>query len=358
MSRVARLQPLLEQRELDGLIVSTPANLFYVTGYTGSNGVALVNGNGGPHRFLTDFRYETQVAAQLDDAFEAKIVTGDLLEALAPTLPAARVGFDDASVSVRDHERIREGAGAGTELVAAAGLVEELRLIKDEDELERIRAAAQLTDSIYEWLLGQRLEGRAERDVAIELEHEMRRRGAQAPSFPSIVVGGTRGALPHGTPSDAPLERGTLVTIDIGAQLDGYCADCTRTFAIGEEPGEEARAVYELVLQAQIAGVDAVRAGPRGREVDAVARAVIDEGGYGERFGHGLGHGVGIEVHEAPKLSRHGGEEPLREGAVVTVEPGIYVPERFGVRIEDLVVVTADGCEVLSGFAKELLVVD
>jgi Xaa-Pro aminopeptidase len=357
MSRAARLADVVAAEELDALIVGGAANLRYLTGYTGSNGLALIAG-GGDWRFLTDFRYEAQAAVQVPPEFTREIVTGELLDALAAELPAGRVGFDDTATSVRQHARLAAAASADAELVAAGGLVERLRAIKEPGEIERLRAAAGLVDGIYAWLVEDGLAGRRERDVAVELEHEMRRRGADGPSFDSIVASGPRGALPHASPGDAPIEPGTLVTIDIGAKLDGYCSDCTRTFAVGREPDGLAREVYDLVLRAQLAGLEAVAAGRTGQEVDAVAREVIEAAGHGERFGHGLGHGVGMEIHEGPRLSRRGGEAMLRAGHVVTVEPGVYLPGRLGVRIEDLVVVTDGAADVLSGFTKELLVVD
>jgi Xaa-Pro aminopeptidase len=357
MSRAERLAELAAGEGLDGLIVGGAANLRYATGYTGSNGLALIAGDG-DCRFLTDFRYETQAAGEVGPEFAREIVTGELLDALAKSLPAGRIGFDDASISVRQHARLTEQASAGAELVAAGGLVERLRRVKDAGEIGRIRAAAALVDEIYAWLLERGLAGRRERDIALELEHEMRLRGAEGPSFDSIVASGPRGALPHARPGEDPIGPGTLVTIDIGARLDGYCSDCTRTFAVGGPPEELGREIYDLVLRAQLAGLGAVGPGPTGREVDEVARAVIDEAGYAERFGHGLGHGVGLEIHEGPRLSRRGGDEALEPGNVVTVEPGVYLPDRLGVRIEDLVVVTADGAEVLSRFTKALVIAD
>ena len=357
MSRAARLAELVAAEGLDGLIVTGAANLRYVTGYTGSNGLALI-GRDGDRRFLTDFRYETQAAEEVPPEFTRSIVTGELLDALAAELPPGRIGFDDDATSVRAHGRLAGAASAEAELVAAGGLVERLRAVKDPGEVERIRAAAGLVDEVYAWLLERGLAGRREREVAVELEHEMRRRGADGPSFDSIVASGPRGALPHASPGDEVIAPGMLVTIDIGARRDGYCSDCTRTFAVGREPDGLAREIYDLVLAAQVAGLEAVAAGRTGREVDAVAREVVELAGYGERFGHGLGHGVGIEIHEGPRLSRRGGDEALQAGNVVTVEPGVYLPGRVGVRIEDLVVVKDGGCEVLSRFPKELVVAD
>jgi Xaa-Pro aminopeptidase len=361
-ARLERLDALLLERELDALLVTGAANLRYLTGYSGSNGLALATA-AGERLFLTDFRYATQVETDVDDEFERQIGKADLIEDLGRWLERRaaagpwRLGFEDDHMTVRRHASLREHVPERVELVAAGGLVEELRIVKDVEELERIRAAAALIDDVLDTLARQGLAGRSERAVAIDVENEMRRRGASGPSFATIVAAGPHGALPHATPRDVPIPPDTLVVVDLGAVLDGYCSDCTRTFATGRLDDEQ-HDVYDLVLRAQEAGLAALAPGPTGREVDAVARGVIAAGGYGERFGHGLGHGVGIEVHEAPRLSQVGGTQQLAPGHVVTVEPGIYLPDRFGVRIEDLVAVTDDGHEVLSHFGKELLTVD
>jgi Xaa-Pro aminopeptidase len=354
--RPARLAELIAAEELDALIVEGAANLRYLTGYTGSNGLALLRADGGG-RFFTDFRYASQVAVEVDGAFACEIVTGELLDALAGSLAAGRVGFDDSRTTVRRRASLGELVDSRVELVAAAGLVERLRAVKDESEIDAITAAASLIDELLGWLFAAPLRGRTERELAIALEHKMRLLGASAPSFGSIVASGAHAALPHAQPRAVPIERGTLVTFDIGALVDGYCSDCTRTIAVGE-PGERAREVYGIVLAAQLAGLAAIAPGVSGREVDARARVVIEQAGYGERFGHGLGHGVGLEIHEAPRLSRIGGDLELVARNVVTVEPGIYVPDELGVRIEDLVVVRENGAQVLSSFTKELLVLD
>lgn len=362
--RVASLAGELAGLELDALLIDSLVNVRYLTGFTGSSAAALVVGDGargklGGHRFLSDFRYATQSAEQVPDVFEREIVTGDLLGALAGTLADAggRLGFDDASLTVKQHQKLAELLEGAWELVPCTGAVERLREIKDAGEIARIRAASELADDALRSVLADGLVGRTERDVAIELELRMRRLGAQAPSFPSIVAAGAHGALPHATPRDAEIPPDVLVTIDWGALHEGYCSDCTRTYATGEAISAQAREVYELVLRAQQHGLEAVRAGLSGREVDAVARAVIEAAGHGEDFGHGLGHGVGMEIHEGPRLSRTAGEEPLRAGNVVTVEPGVYLPGVLGVRIEDLVVVAEDAQEVLTSLPKELTVV-
>ena len=309
--------------------------------------------------FFTDFRYRTQSAEQVVDEFAREIVIGSLLDAAVQALDGAsgRLGFDEANVTVAQHERLRAALPGGWELSPCAGAVERLRAVKDERELQRLRAAAKLADEALGGVLEAGLIGRTERDLAIELELRMRKLGAEAPSFPSIVAAGAHGALPHAEPREVEIPRDVLVTIDWGAQLDGYCSDCTRTYATGAGVSERAREVYELVLAAQQAGVAAVTAGPTGREVDAVARELVVRAGEGEHFGHGLGHGVGMEVHEAPRLARTEGEQPLLAGNVVTVEPGVYLPGELGVRIEDLLAVREDGHEVLTGLGKALTVI-
>jgi Xaa-Pro aminopeptidase len=356
--RIEALLAELRSHELEALLVANGANLRYLTGFTGSNGLALIDaGAKARHRFFTDFRYATQSAEQVPDLYEREIVRDDMFEAMAHALPGGgRLGYDDASTSVKQHARLHELIGASWELVGCGGTVEALREVKSTAEVQAIAAACELADEALRQTLQRGLVGRSEREVAIELELAMRRLGAQAPSFPSIVAGAAHGALPHAQPRDAAIVRDTLVTIDWGASLDGYCSDCTRTFATGE-PGEPARQSYALVLEAQEAALAAVRAGVTGREVDAVAREIIEAAGHGEHFGHGVGHGVGLEIHEGPRLSRTAGEEPLRPGNVVTVEPGVYLPGRLGVRIEDLVVVRETGCERLTALPKELTIV-
>jgi len=362
--RVLRLAVELAERELDVLLVASAVNLRYLSGFTGSHGLALVAGAGsgserGASRFFTDFRYDTQSAEQLYAGFEREIVAGELLDAAARSLPieGGRLGFDEASMTVAQHARLREHLPTEWELVPFAGAVERMRAVKDADECDRLRAAAALADEALAGVLEAGVVGRSERDVAIELELFMRRLGAEAVSFPSIVAAGAHAALPHAEPRAVPIPRDVLLTIDWGAQLDGYCSDCTRTYATGEGISAQAREVYELVLSAQQAALAAVRAGPSGRELDGVARAVIERAGHGQDFGHGLGHGVGMEVHEGPRLSRIAGEEPLRAGNVVSIEPGVYLPERLGVRIEDVVIVGARESENLSSLPKGLTVV-
>jgi Xaa-Pro aminopeptidase len=355
-TRADRLVALLDEREVDALLVTSLVNVRWLTGYTGSNGVVLV----GVHdlrTFLTDFRYVTQARQQVH-GFGQRIGENDLLDEALAALPQGdlRLGVEDQHVSVRTFDRLREALPASVELVPAGGGIEQLRTVKDAGEVARIRAAAELADAALQATLADGLAGRSERSVALALEAELRLLGAERPSFDTIVASGAHGALPHAVPRDAEIAAGDLVTIDWGAQLDGYCSDCTRTFAAGGEPDARAREVYELVLRAQLAGLDAVAPGVSGRDADAAARATIEAGGHGEHFGHGLGHGVGLEIHEAPRLSKTS-SATLAAGNVVTVEPGVYLPGELGVRIEDLVLVTDDGCERLNTLPKDLTVV-
>ena len=352
MTRADRVERRVGESGLDALLVTDRLNLRYLTGFTGTNGIAVV----GPEtrRFLTDSRYVERARAEVD-GFDLEPAPQELRLALAQGWPegAVRLGFDDADVSVRLHGKLRETLPERVELLPAGGLVEAERAVKEARELDAIRAAAELTDAIYDWVRERGLVGRTERAVALAVEQEMRERGADDPAFPSIVAAAENGALPHATPRDVEIAANTLVTLDIGARLDGYCSDGTRAWATGDLDDDLAE-LYETVKRAQQAALDAVRPGAEGKAVDAVARDLIAAAGHGDHFGHGLGHGVGLDIHEAPRLARTS-DAVLDAGNVVTVEPGIYVPGRGGARIEDLVVVTAEGREVLSSTTKELV---
>ncbi len=360
--RIERLAAKVAEAGLDWLLVSAPLNVRWLTGFTGSNGVALCPADPGhnPAVLLTDFRYTEQVAAQAPSAWQIEIASNDLLGAgLAEKFPVAdaggegygTVGYDDTHLTVAQLDALRTAFDGRASFEPLNGSVEALRLIKSASEVEKIRAAAQLADAAMAELLEGGLIGRTELEVALVLESAMRRSGAQELSFPPIVAAGAHGALPHAEPREVAIAANEMVTIDWGAKLDGYCSDCTRTYFTGEVSDAQAQ-IYDLVLEAQLAATAAVRPGPTGREVDLVARAIIESGGYGENFGHGLGHGVGLDVHEAPRLSRHG-DTPLEAGMIVTVEPGIYVAAECGVRIEDLLLITDDGSEALNSLPKE-----
>jgi Xaa-Pro aminopeptidase len=346
-----RLEQQLSERELDQMLVTNLVNVRYLTGFTGTNGACVCGP--GLRLFFTDFRYTERAEAETE-GWEILTVASDWLGGIAERL-RGRVGFEDDQMSVRVLEKLKEKLAEGIEMVPAGGRVEELRRVKDGEELARIEEAAKLADEIWRWSVERGLAGKSEREVARAAEARMRDLGAD-PSFPTIVAAGPNGALPHAEPGEREIGRGELVVFDMGAQLDGYCSDGTRTFATGEL-GEEARGVYEVVREAQAASLAAIEAGVKGAEVDRVAREVIEAAGHGDRFGHGLGHGVGLEVHEGPHLSLRS-NDVLAAAEVVTVEPGIYLPGKLGVRIEDLVVVTEDGLRNLSSLPKELQIVD
>jgi Xaa-Pro aminopeptidase len=362
-TRADRLAELVVGEGLDQLIVgdlvrpgdSGPdaiANVRWLTGFSGTSSLAIV----GPEArtFLTDFRYTERAQRQVDGTFERVTASARLLPELAERL-AGRVGFDDAATSVANLRRLDDEVGDAVELVATNRLVEQLRRQKDDGEQQTIGEAARLADDAYESVLAGGLVGRSEREVALAAEARIRELGAE-PAFSAIVAAGENGALPHAEPSEREIRAGELVVWDMGAKLDGYCSDCTRTFAAGKPDGE-AREVYELVRRAQAAGLTAIRPGVGGAEADEVARAVIRDADHVEHFGHGLGHGVGLEVHEAPRMGPRSTDE-LLAGDVVSVEPGVYLPGSFGVRIEDLVVVTGNGPRNLSSLPKELRIID
>src|SRR5918995_6182795 len=290
MTRAERLAGLVGERERSMLFVSDLVNVRYLTGFTGTNGACLV----GPETraFYTDFRYTERAEAEIGEGWERPPAERDFLPQIARVMKG-RVGFEDGKLSVRQREKLGAAVGEGVELVAAGDLVEELRAVKDAAEVERIAAAAQLADDVYRWAIERGLSGRSELAVARETLAHMRELGAE-PSFPPIIAAGPNRALPHPEPGEREIGSGELVVFDMGAELDGYCSDCTRTYATGD-PGDEAREVYELVLRAQEAALDAIRPGAGGKEVDAVPRGMIAEAGHGERFGHGTGHGVGLE---------------------------------------------------------------
>jgi Xaa-Pro aminopeptidase len=359
-ARLERLAGELDRLGLNALLVDAPVDLRYLTGFTGSNGLALVlNGSSGGHRFLTDFRYTVRSSVEVTGPLLRETVTGELRDSVASLLSpdGGRLGFDEGKLTVGAHRRLLEQMPKGWELVGCAGAIERLRAVKEASEVSSIAAACELADAALSEVLEGGLAGRTERQVAFALETRMRELGAESPSFGSIVAAGAHGALPHAQPREVEIPKDVLVTIDWGALHEGYCSDCTRTYATGEGTSEQAREVYALVLAAQERGLEVLRAGPNGREIDAAAREVIERGGQGERFGHGLGHGVGLDIHEAPRLSRTASQEPLVDGNVVTIEPGVYLPDALGVRIEDLAVVRPTGSDVLTRLPKALTVI-
>lgn len=345
MTRLERLAAGLE----DPLLVTSRVNVRYLVGLDSSNAALLVEPDGETSLF-TDSRYALRAGTVEGVAFRQtrRNVVGELAELLA----GRRVGVEGATLTVAQWETLRAG---GVEPVLTQGVVERLRAVKDPGEIDALRAAAALSDLLFDELARQPFAGRTERELAWWIERRFRELGAEKVAFDVLVAAGVHGASPHAEVRDVPIPPGTLVTVDAGCVVDGYCSDCTRTFATGELPGQLAE-IYALCRQAQQAGLDAVGPGVGGRDADAASRNPIEEAGYGEAYGHGMGHGIGLEVHEAPAL-RPESEDVLEAGNVVSVEPGIYLPGVGGVRIEDQVLVTEHGAERLTAFTKDLLTV-
>jgi len=357
-SRRSRLAQRAGEAGLDAFLVlnvegSDRPNLRYLTGFTGTFGVLIC---GEETVFATDSRYTERAESEVAGlpVEEVKGRWTDWLAERLRSLGVKRLGINSRTISLYFFQELEKKL-SGVELVPQEGWVESLRLVKDPQEVEKMAAAVSLTEEGLRWLLGRLKPGMTEREAALELEMWYRKNGAEQIAFDLIVAFGEHSSMPHYVPAGRELREGDLLLFDIGAKVDGYCADMTRVVALGR-PSPGARAIYELVLAANRAGIEAVQAGMAAKEVDQAARRVIEEAGYGDKFGHGLGHGVGLEVHEAPRLSPTS-DDVLQAGMAVTVEPGVYLPGEFGVRIEDLVIVKEDGCELLTSFPKDELLI-
>lgn len=351
VERIAALRRRLEEAGCDGLVSLSPADNFYLTGFMGSTSAVIVTAD--RVEFLCDFRYREQAREQVQ-AFEIREEETSVLTPAGKRLGELglkQIAFEPGAMTVADRLRLEEHAGR--KLKPLAGLVAALRLYKDSDEIGRIREALQLTEEALSSVLPHLEEGISEREMAARLEYEFKCRGASGAAFSSIALFGPRSSLPHGSPGERRLQRGDIVLFDCGCLLEGYCSDLTRTYLFDTIPESWFEEVYELTLTAQQVALEAAKPGMKCVELDAVARDLIADAGHGERFGHGLGHGVGIEIHEGPRVSTLS-EEVLEPGMVVTIEPGVYVPGQGGVRIEDMIAVTEDGCEVLTRMPKEL----
>lgn len=353
MNRVDKLRQKMKEMELDAYVVMRPENRRYLSGFTGTTATLLIL----PERafLLTDFRYIEQATAQAPD-FEVVKVSLDVFASIAEYgKDVKRVGFEGDYATYLDYGKLNE-AFPQAELVPAGQLLDSLRSIKDASEIAVIRKAVEIADQAFADLLKSLEIGQTEEEISLNLEFSMRKAGASGGSFDFIVASGWRGAMPHGVASSKNVQKGELLTMDFGALYQGYCSDITRTVCLGE-PTDKQREIYDIVLAAQKAGIEAVAPGRKGKEVDAVARKVIADAGYAEFFGHGLGHSVGLAIHEGPNLNMRE-ERVLEPGMVVTVEPGIYIPNWGGVRIEDIVVVTEDGCEILTQAPKEFIIIE
>lgn len=353
--RIDKIQAVLRRKKLDGLLVSQPENRRYLSGYSALDhgiaetaGVLLVPAKGDSW-LLTDFRFKLQAEAEAGSLHVGLYPKGLLLllREMLPDLGLRTLGFESHYTLHSFAEKLNGlGEKIGVQVVPTTDLVEKLRAIKDEDEIARLRASVALNEQVFDEVYNSICPGRTEREIAMVIESTMRRMGAQSPSFDTIVATGSNSALPHAVPGPAAIEGGQPVMIDMGLILDGYCSDMTRTFVLGE-PDDRYLAIHRLVRRAQLAAIATIRAGVTAAMVDTVARDIIAAAGYGQAFGHSLGHGVGLAVHEEPRLSSRN-KKKLQAGMVVTVEPGIYIPGWGGVRLENMVVVRAAGCELLN----------
>ena len=358
-ARQVKLREHLSTTRFDGLLISHLPNIRYLCGFTGSAGLLLVESGGSI--FFTDNRYDTQAHEEVKSA-KVVIAPKAVLIALSDFLGSRRrrarvrtIGIEAEHFTVAEKKRLSKLSPAGVSFKDAPSVVERARMIKDEDEIKRIRTAVELGAKLFDRAVEVLRQGIKEVEVAAEMELTARRAGAEEMSFPTIIASGARSALPHGRASNQAIPRSAFVVCDFGVILSGYCSDQTRTVWIGN-PTDDARRAYEAVREAQQAGIDAVRPGIPVGDVDAAARKVLTKAGLGKYFTHSTGHGVGLEIHESPRVA-DGQREILQPGMVITIEPGVYFPGKWGVRIEDMVLVTAGGCEALTPTSKEFLAV-
>lgn len=352
MLKLQKLRQTLQEQNIDGILITNDYNRRYMTGFTGTAGVAIVSQKDAV--FITDFRYTEQAAAQITD-FTIVQHGATLLEEIATQVKAMGIktlGFEKDTVSFGTYELYKRVIPA--DLVPVSGLIEKIRLIKTEQEINIIKVACEIADHAFTHILDFIKPGKTELEVSNELEFFMRQQGATQSSFDTIVASGLRSALPHGVATNKVIEKGDFVTLDFGALYNGYISDITRTVAVGE-PSEKLVEMYNTVLASQLLALEKVGPGLTGIQADAIARDYLTEKGYGEAFGHSLGHGIGLEVHEGPGLSKRS-ETVLEPGMAVTIEPGVYVPGVGGVRIEDDILITESGNELLTHSTKELII--
>lgn len=351
-SRLIGFRKLMDEKGIECALIYSDVNRNYLTGFTGDESYIVVTKN--EAIFITDSRYTEQAQNQVV-GFEVRKYEGkitDYLVNLISSLKCQNLGFEENLMTYDVYSALKANL-PGIEFREMEGLVEKLRVVKDETELAKIQKAAQIADEAFSHMLGFIKQGMTEKEVGLELEFYMRRLGASGLSFTSIVASGKRSSLPHGTATDKVIQYGDFLTLDFGCVYEGYCSDMTRTVVIGKA-NDKQREIYEIVLSANEAVLKEARPGLTGIELDKVARDIIDNKGYGDCFGHGLGHGVGMQIHELPFISKKG-ILTLKKNMVITDEPGIYIPGFGGARIEDLVLVTADGCRTLSNSEKKLL---
>ncbi len=356
MNHLSSIAARLPALGLDGLLISSESNEFYAVGFHGE-GLVLVTLRGS--FYYTDSRYTEAAAEAVTGCAVTTLSPGTTHLALAAqqaqSLGLTKLGFEEESVSVAEHQRMQAAFGSGVSFTGASALLRELRASKDEGEINLMRKAQEITDRAFEQILGYLKPGVTESEIAARLTYLMQAMGAQRNSFDPIVASGPNGSRPHAIPGPRQIQAGELVTMDFGCVWEGYCSDMTRTVAVGE-PSAAMRRAYETVLEAQLTGIAMAQAGVIGAEVHNAAVAVLDKAGYAGKMGHGFGHSLGIDIHEDPGF-RPASKEPMPAGAVVSAEPGIYLPGRFGIRIEDVVVLREGGCEVLTRSPKREMIV-
>jgi len=352
--RLRKLREKLAKHNLDGLVIESPYNRRYLSGFTGTAGVLLIGMS--EAKLMTDFRYVEQATEQapLFEIVEHKIPIVQEAAKQAEKMGIKKLGFEQEQITYQQYQMYQKQLKI--EFVPVSEFVEELRLVKDEQEITILKEAAKIADDAFAHIIRYIRAGVTELDVANELEFFMRKQGATSSSFDIIVASGVRSALPHGVASEKKIQKGELVTLDFGAYYKGYCSDITRTIAVGDV-SDKLKEIYDTVLAAQLCGMNGIKAGITGKEADALTRDYIEAKGYGEYFGHSTGHGIGLEIHEGPTLSMRS-NLVLKEGMVVTVEPGIYIAGVGGTRIEDDIIITAKGNEPLTKSPKQFIVVD
>ena len=353
--RIEKVRALMEEKGIDSLLITTDVNRFYLSGFTGSSGYVLFTPV--KNYFITDFRY-TEQAKDQTNGFEILEFNKEVPENINEILVednSKKLGFESKNVTFNKYKEYKEKF-TDVDLAGTEDLIKNLRKTKDKEEISKIKKAIEITDNAFNHILDFIEEGKTEREVALELEFFMKQAGGEKNAFDFIVASGKRSSMPHGVASDKKIEKGDFITMDFGTFYKGYCSDMTRTVVLGDASDKQ-RKIYNIVLEAQKEVIDKIKPGMSGKEVDAIARDMIKDAGYEDNFGHGLGHGIGVEVHEGPRAS-YKSDDIIKKGMLVTDEPGIYIPDWGGVRIEDDLLITENGCEVLNNSPKELIVIE
>ncbi|MBI5972571.1 M24 family metallopeptidase [Staphylococcus caledonicus] len=351
MDKLTKVREILKQQNLDAIVILSDYNRRYLSGFTGTSGALVITST--QNQLITDFRYIEQATNQATNFEIVNRSEGliDEIKSIITKLNLQRVGFEGHLISYDTYQSLNETSAT---FISIGEVIEEIRQIKSPEEIEKIKHAAKIVDDTYNYILEVAKAGMTEKELKALLESKMLHLGAEGPSFDTIVASGYRGALPHGVASDKVIEQGDMITLDFGAYYEGYCSDITRTFAIGE-PDPKMKEIYNIVLESQIKAINEIKPGMTVQEADALSRDYIDAHGYGKEFGHSLGHGIGLDIHEGPLLSKNA-KGTIQVNNCVTIEPGIYVDGLGGVRIEDDILITENGCEVFTKCTKDLII--